>query len=152
MIAGTNFGPSFSNISVAVDVPGASYNCPVLSVSSHSSIICSFPSTLPAGEFSARVTVGGQVSSNISGINILPPVISSISQNQGPTIGGTLIILRATNFTHLAGFFVTFTSSVTSPPATRNASDCVYIASSDIISCSTPNSPFSGPYTVAISA
>src|SRR5580704_6894048 len=66
--------------------------------------------TTPAGSAGAvtvTVTVNGQSGSLTNGFTYgVPPTVSSVSPNSGPTLGGTAVTIAGTNFA--AGATVTF--------------------------------------------
>jgi hypothetical protein len=91
----------------------------------------SITATTPAGSagvVTVTVTVNGQTGSLSSGFTyVVPPTVSSVSPNNGPTTGGTAVTITGTNFA--AGATVTFGSA---------AATNVVVVSSTSITATTP--------------
>ena len=98
--------------------------------------------TTPAGSAGAvtvTVTVSGQSGSLTNGFTyVVPPTVSSVSPNSGPTAGGTAVTITGTNFA--AGATVTFGGT---------AATNVVVVSSTTITATTPAAA-AGAVTVTV--
>jgi len=93
-----------------------------------------------AGAVSVTVTVNGQNASLANGFSyVLPPAVSSVSPNSGPTAGGTAVTITGTNF--VAGATVAFGGT---------AATNVTVVNSSTITATTPAGS-AGAATVTVS-
>jgi hypothetical protein len=98
-IAGTNFA---AGATVTFGTTAATS----ITVVNNTTITATAPAG-SAGSVTVTVTVGGQSASLTSAFSYaLPPTLTSVSPNSGPTTGGTAVTIAGTNFT--AGSTVTF--------------------------------------------
>jgi IPT/TIG domain len=95
-----------------------------------------------------RVTVGNQNSvSPVSGLHLLPPVVSSITPSTGPALGGSSVTLTVTNLYDFVA--VNFNYTLGSPPMVRQATQCV-VTMPSTINCKSPSVPFSSLYNISV--
>src|SRR6476661_9958361 len=143
-INGAEFGSTASTIVVTLTLSLTAYLCSSPTWVSSTVITCVMPSNLPAGPFSLGVNVGGQNSSStLSGMHLLSPVVSAISTNTGPAIGGTSFTLTVTNLFSFVS--VNFNYTLTTPPTVRQA-NC-NTPTTNTITCTSPSVPFSAIYS-----
>ena len=148
-ITGPDFGSAPSPVQVVMEEVStqSTFNCSNSVWQNSSFISCVIPDDLPSGNFSIFVVFGNQTASNrLYGLNVLPPVITSISPTQGPSLGGESVILVVQNLFELER--ITFSSN--SYEVTRIASNC-YQTSASTVNCTTPAVPISGVYNISIS-
>jgi IPT/TIG domain len=125
------------------------YTCEIPTFISSSIISCVIPTNLPAGNFTAKVTISNQEASTggVTGLVLLPPIIDAIFPSNGSTVGGTLITLTVQNLYELKEVIFSYTSNLltTDIPATG----CLQTGP-NTVDCLTPAVPISDAYDVRL--
>lgn len=153
-IRGAQFGITSTVINVFLNPSSTlvDQNCRNLTRVDTSLISCTIPETLPAGNYSITVAIGNQNSTQVVAMNLLPPVITSLTSSlgllNGPVMGNTPISLVVQDLFEFAS--VNFEYSVNplnlvSVPA----ANCLQTLP-NTLECFAPQVPFPAAYNITI--
>ena len=139
-LGGTNVTITGTNFTGATLVTFGGLSATSLSVVNSTTITCITPARTTAGAVGIIVTTGGGPSGAFSSFTyITPPVISTISQSSGSTLGGTNVTITGTNFTGATS--VTFGGL---------AATAINVVNSTTITCITPTRTTAGAVGIIV--
>jgi len=98
-LIGTNFGSEGSLTVTVANLP-----CPIFpGTQNHTAVVCTVPPS--AGDQAVQITVSSQPSDTVT-FKYDNPVIAAVTPSNGPTSGGTFIVLNGTSFGQYSNVYI----------------------------------------------